>query len=193
MLRTKQPWRRHMCTEPAMVSPSALSSWPTPPPTGLEVTWCDRRGSISAWCLGERRSLSGLVLFCVPQGHYCCLNAINSRRHCFLSALFHIFWTWFVCSVLLAQSTLFIPQGEIKGNRVCTKTYKQFMRLKYLTSVHLTSVLFCRCIFVEQSPSTLTSLTNILHFLWLLHNKNHPVFHQMNAFNVKQQQYEMWG
>ncbi len=50
------------------------------------------------------------------------------------------------------------------------------------------TVVFCCRIFDEQSQSLLTSVTNILCFLWLLHNKSCPVFRQLKSFNVKQQQ-----
>ena len=74
----RRPWRRPTCTGPATVSPSASSSSPTRPPTGLEATWCDRRGSTSAWCSGERTRLQSVVLL-----------------HSFLSVLFRIFdFSW---------------------------------------------------------------------------------------------------
>lgn len=77
-LRMKRPWRRRTCTEPATASPSASSSSPTRPPTGLEATWCDRRGSTSAWCSGERTRLHSVALL-----------------HSFLSVLFGIFdFSW---------------------------------------------------------------------------------------------------
>lgn len=52
-------------------------------------------------------------------------------------------------------------------------------------------VLFGRCSFDERLQLALTSLTNALRFLWLLHNKSHPLFHQLKALNVKQWQQDV--
>ena len=103
-LRMKRPWRRRTCTEPATASPSASSSSPTRPPTGLGATWCDRRGSTSAWCSGERTRLHSVGLL-----------------HSFLSVLFGNFdFSWLKINF---NSSDHIENRDIwfVGKRVCTQ------------------------------------------------------------------------
>lgn len=54
-------------------------------------------------------------------------------------------------------------------------------------------VLYCGCIFDEQLWLPLTSVTNLLSFIWLLQKKSHPCVSTVKHAHCNQEQYEMLG
>lgn len=84
------------------------------------------------------------------------------------------------------------PVWEVQVFRVSSPSSELFPHESWLRAPNLIGQRAIICLFTwQQAFFTQPQVTNTLCFLWQLRYESHPMFHQLDAFNVKQQQQEI--